>query len=224
MFTPVKNNMQRITAYFFVFPVVYVCYAGSPDLLFNVQSSRNNLLYVGIDNRIAIKSNISDSIMVQTNNGLVFFDDSVYVFIPAKTGEAAIFVLDGRSQTKGEQLAMKILEVLNFPQPQIRINGKIISNDQALDLLFLLQSDSIDIFFTDDIYEIQKWYQVKGFTFGYIIANRYMEFENNGKYFSEETKKAIKKLMPGMEISFRILLESGSAVFIRRPLFRYKVY
>jgi len=193
-----------------------------------VPLSKTNVLYTGIDNKIVLYKNgkPTTEYNINTNNGNAFPDSAAYLIIPSKSGDINVWFYEIPANNKNDTIyyAQVSLKVFNFPKPELTINGKNIGKMDKLKKSFLMEADSIGLHLTNDIVNIDEWYEITSFTFGYIYGRHYISYKNSDKYFSEKSKHAIKNLLPGYEISIRLTIRNKSNVTIIPPLYRAEIF
>ncbi len=190
--------------------------------------SKSNILYIGMDNELILYEDDkkTSDYKILTDNGNAYNDSLHYLVFPDKPGKANYFfyTLSPQNQYDTNYIAEAKLKAIKLPNPEITINGKNVGKMDKLQKSFLLEADSIGIYITDDIIGINDWFDIMSFTFGYIYGRHYISYKNEGKYFSEKSKHAIRNLLPGREISIRITIKNNSNITIIPPIFRAKIY
>jgi hypothetical protein len=184
-----------------------------------ITSSKSGVLYLGVENTAECSQVDFNLLNIKTNNGISFKDEKRFIIMPSNVGTAII------SLYKDSEFIDSIhVEVKRVPQPQLKLNGYVLDEKLPLNLLFLKTATELDIYFDDDLVGINKWYNVSGFSFGYVYGGHYMSFDNQGKIFNSKVIDSFRNVMPDTEIIFRVTLESSSEFSIKRPIFRFKVY
>ena len=84
--------------------------------------------------------------------------------------------------------------------------------------------DSLKLFFTEDLSEINQWYHIDYFDSGYTYGGGYFYDNNKGPVFSREAIEAIKKLHSGQELVIKIVSVSPRAQHFRiMPIVRFRM-
>jgi hypothetical protein len=190
----------------------------------NIVNSHHNFLYIGIDNKLHVETETAgySDLFIESDNGAVFKTEDCFVAIPSKKGKTKLTVY------KGEDKKHKIMEesflTLFIPAPVLTINEKKMDNIKEVDKQFLYQSDSLGIYFTNDIVNVDSWYDISGYSLGYVYGNHYLSYDYDGKKICKEAKEAIQKIPQGHEIIIRLELSTEWDLSIKGPVFRAKVY
>ncbi len=183
--------------------------------------SNSNLLYAGIDNPIKIPGYSPSDIDVSSSNGKIYETDTGFILIPSQHGKNKLTIKNKNSPDAGEKQVE--MDVIRFPQPDLYIGDERIGADREINKRKLLGADSIHVFFTDDIKNIEEWFEIRGFNLGYHYGGHYLSFDNDGNTFTDKTKRSLISLKPGQDIIIRIQLISKMNISVSRPLYRIKV-
>ena len=188
--------------------------------------SRNNILYSGIDNRIITDYSEFDEnyeYILQVNNGLVFPDSNYYISIPDRPGDARFLVL-GLRNNDTVLIGYRYFEVRNVPDPLLAIDTLRLQEEDVISKNHFLNSDSIDIFISDDIIGSGNWFRIIKFTLGYLYGGYYVEHTNNTNIISRETKQIIYTIGPTKEIIIKPVVEGEGKLIKELPIFRLTLY
>ena len=188
--------------------------------------SRNNILYSGIDNRIKTdfsKFEENYEYTLKVNNGIVFSDSNYYISIPDRPGDAR-FLLLGLRDNDTVLIGYRYFEVRNVPDPLHAIDTLRLQEEDVISKNHFLNSDSLDIFISDDIIGSGDWFRIIKFTLGYVYGGYYVEHTNNTNIISRETKKIIYTLGPAKEIIIKPVVEGEGKLIKELPIFRITLY
>ena len=117
-----------------------------PDSILYSVTSISGTLYAGIENMLMLKSSNSDSLTLETNNGVIFYDD-LFIIIPARTGQARIELYSINNQEK-ELIGHQNMDVTTIPEPFLKIGSVVIVENKILPMDIFMRSDSISVFLT----------------------------------------------------------------------------
>lgn len=190
----------------------------------DVVNSKQNILYQGIDNPLKINTENNENLIIKTNNGIVYKDNGVFVAIPSKIHETELKIFETNENQDTILIYRAFLQTIRFPMPLLKLGDKVFDEMKEIDRNFLIQCDTIGIFFTDDIIGIENWYKITSYSFGYIYGNHYISFDINGNILDINTKKRLLSLSSGTEIIIRVTIISNSNISIKRPIFRAILY
>ncbi len=188
--------------------------------------SRNNILYTGIDNYIIAdfsKFEENYEYIIKVNNGIVFSDSNYYVAIPDRPGDARFLVL-GIRDNDTVLIGYRYFEVRNVPEPLLAIDTLRLKEEDVISKNHFLNSDSLDIFISDDIIGSETWFRIIKFTLGYLYGGYYVEHTNDTKIISRETKQIIYTIGPTKEIIIKPVVEGEGKLIKELPIFRLTLY
>lgn len=196
-------------------------------ILVEAVKSRNNYLYAGIDNIIKINDTISthENCIVKATDASVFRSDtnnSYYRVIPDKTG-LITFEIYYAYEKDTIMIISDDVKCIYLPAPLLTINGNVIRNS-VIDRRMLNKANKIGLFITNDIVDIDQWFDVVGFKFGLDFEGKYNMYHNIGNICSRETKSIMSNLYPGSEIIFNVSVKSKTDVLIRGRTYKFLVY
>jgi len=202
----------------------YPMLAQDCDFLFT--DSKSNSIYLGIDNRVRLKSfPLGANLVLQTDNGMVFkAEDDFFVLIPVRPGRILLRAINIVASCDTMLVCSSEMIVSRFPQPALVIDSIRYSDGADISIAKLLMADSVGIYFTDDIIGIDEWYKVSGFTLGYFYGNYFISYESESNRFTEPMREALRKLFPGNEITFRFELKSNSDITMKRPIMKFRLH
>jgi len=190
-------------------------------------SSRGGKLYQGIDNYILVDSSLykeCENIELISSNGISVKDTgNLYLLIPERAGKlrlAASCQNGGATEIKG----YRYFNVMNVPDPQLMLNGIPVPNQAEIPRSALLRSDSISVFFDDDLVGSSEWMIITEFQLGYNYGGFHVSHVNPGNQLSIETKEIIARLGPDHEISIRATVKSLGDIKKQLPIYRIRIY
>lgn len=195
------------------------------SVLFAARSVKNQL-YVGIDNPLVLNigaEKLPENYSLSSSNGIVFFDSTEFVTIPSRSGISRIIV----SEIKNNDTILvgyRFFKVINVPDPMLRIDTLIFSEEDNVYRHFLLNADSLGIFFTNDIPGSENWFRIIRYTIGYIYGGLYRSYEFKGNKISNKVKEIINTLGPGKEIIIKPYVEGEGNLNKELPIYRLKIY
>jgi hypothetical protein len=189
--------------------------------------SLSDLLYCGIDNNLTIsypdKEASSYKVFLKTQNGKVLVTDDGFITIPRSTGKSffVLYLITPRHDTL--QIGRKEFTVVNVPLPCLKI-GKVVIKDQIyVDRQIFMGSDSLKLFFTDDIPESNDWFQIKYFTIDYSNGGVYNTIDNNGPVFTDKAKQIISHVQPFKELYIKVITIAPTMITKYMPSISFRV-
>ena len=196
------------------------------DSVFLAIDSRNNILYTGIDN--FIKTDFSEfdenyEYILKVNNGLVFPDSNSYIAIPDRPGNAR-FLVFGLQDNDTVLIGYKYFEVKNVPEPLLAIDTLRLKEEDVINKNHFLNSDSLNIYISDDIIGSENWFKIVKFTLGYVYGGYYVEHTNNTNILSQETKQIIFTIGPTKEIIIKPVVKATGSLIRELPIYRLTLY
>jgi hypothetical protein len=230
--------MPKSVLYFtYFFIIVYCC---NEDLLsqsrFGTEldntkvtaiSSRNGILYKGIDNFVQISPLLQskyDSLLVLCNNGSVLSEkDNILYVIPVRLGKIRL-MLYGITGNDTISLGYTYFEVRAVPEPRLTIDNIPIFTHSAMPRRVLQNCDSLGIYFSNDIVGSENWLKITGFVLVYNYGGFNISHTNPSRVFSKETKAILNRIGPDREIGILPIVEGDGNLSKRLPLYRIKIY
>ncbi len=188
--------------------------------------SRNNILYSGIDNRLITDySGFEENYeyILKVNNGIVFADSNYYITIPDRPGNAR-FLLLGLRDSDTVIIGYRYFKVKIVPDPMLVVDTLRLKEEDVISKNHFLNSDSLDIFISDDIIGSGDWFKIIKFTLGYVYGGYYLEHTNNTNIISRETKQIIYNIGPTKEIIIKPVVEGEGKLIKELPIFRLTLY
>jgi hypothetical protein len=192
------------------------------DSILLIENSRNDFLYVGIDNVIKInypKLEGSDEYILKVNNGEVIADSIYYISIPKRQGKAR-FLLYKKENSDSILVGYKYFVVRNVPDPSLAFDNFRVTKGDTVRKSDLLNSEYINIYISSDIINSENWFKIKEFTLGYEYGSYYYEHTNNTNRISYETKQVINTLGPTKEIVIKPIVEGEGGLIKELPIYR----
>ena len=196
------------------------------DSVFIAIDSRNNILYTGIDNYIKTDySEFEDNYeyILKVNNGMVFPDSNFCIAIPDRPGNAR-FLVFGLRDDDTTLIGYKYFEVKNIPEPLLAIDTLKLKQEDVINKNHFLNSDSLNIFISEDIIGSENWFKIIRFTLGYVYGGYYVEHTNNTNIVSQETKQIIYTIGPTKEIIIKTVVKASGEVTRELPIYRLTLY
>lgn len=196
------------------------------DSVFIAIDSRNNILYTGIDNYIKYDySKFEDryEYILKVNNGIVFPDSNYYVAIPDRPGNAR-FLVFGLKDSDTTLLGYKYFKVKNIPEPLLAIDTLRLKEEDVINKNHFLNSDSLNIYISEDIIGSENWFKIVKFTLGYVYGGYYVEHTNNTNILSQETKQIIFTIGPTKEIIIKPVVKATGSLIRDLPIYRLTLY
>lgn len=196
------------------------------DSVFIAIDSRNNILYTGIDNYIKYDySKFEDGYeyILKVNNGIVFPDSNYYVAIPDRPGNAR-FLVFGLKDSDTTLLGYKYFKVKNIPEPLLAIDTLRLKEEDVINKNHFLNSDSLNIYISEDIIGSENWFKIVKFTLGYVYGGYYVEHTNNTNILSQETKQIIFTIGPTKEIIIKPVVKATGSLIRDLPIYRLTLY
>lgn len=190
------------------------------------ENSKNNRLYVGIDNPLILKNadiNLYDSIYLVSNNGKVFFDNTNFICIPKRSGRARL-ELYGFNSTDTVLLHRANLLVNSFPAVDLQLGDQLISEMEFIPRDKLIGKGGFNIYYNDDIINGDQWFSIHDVTIGYLVKGFYHKHVNNGDVFTGETLNVIEKIRPGSKVSFKVRLKGEGDLLKTLPVYTKRLY
>ncbi len=196
------------------------------DSVFIAVDSRNNILYTGIDNYIENDfSKFEDGYeyIIKVNNGIVFPDSNNYVAIPDRPGNAR-FLVYGLQNGDTTLIGYKYFRVKNVPEPRLAVDTLRLKEEDTINKSHFLNSDSLNIFISEDIIGSENWFRIIKFTLGYVYGGYYVEHTNNTNVISQETKQIIFTIGPTKEIIIKPVVKATGKLTKELPIYRLTLY
>ncbi|QQS51310.1 MAG: hypothetical protein IPM71_00885 [Bacteroidota bacterium] len=196
----------------------------SAETIFST-SSRSNTLYTGIDNYLELKLDETmgyDSIILQCNNGKVFFD-SCYVVIPRRPGSLRIEVF-GFIDDNIDTLGYKSFKVNTLPSPQLAFDEIIVSDSILVDHKDFINADTMFMVYTNDLIGSDKWLRISEFTIGYNYGGYYIGESNNNGAITQEMKELVLNKGIGRWMSVKVICQANSSLFLSNIIYRVLFY
>lgn len=197
-----------------------------PDSILIAVNSRNNILYTGIDNEIWVDySGLGEynKYILIVNNGIVFPYDNNYIAMPERTGKAR-FLLFGINGLDSTLIGYTYFQVNNIPEPMLVIDSVLVKENDMVNKQHFLNSESLDIFISDDIIGAENWFKILEFTLGYVYGGYYVEHTNKSNKISRKTKQIIYTIGPSKEIIIKPIVEGEGNLIKELPIFRLTLY
>jgi hypothetical protein len=197
-----------------------------PEESFHIINSQSGILYTGIDNPFIINSLVIegiDSLLIGTNNGIVFFDSIHYVSIPKKSGKVRLMVYRLKERDT-VYIGFRNFTVNNVPEPKLMFDNIVISNNSSISKNMIMNTDSIGIFYSTDILGSEEWTYIDRFVLGYSYGGYYISHVNEGSKINLETKRIINTIGPDKQITFKIIAVSTGKVTRALPIYRLHIY
>ncbi len=187
-------------------------------------NSINNILYIGIDNVIELNHvGHADQLIMTTDNGRIYKEGNTFTCIP-KTKGASKLQLYKATEQDTVLVKEEKFPTLYLQEPVVTLDTIKTRGMNQVSKQFLLQCDSVGIYITNDIIDIDSWYTVTGFTFGYVYGSHFISTYNRGKQIGDKVKGYIKKMPPGHELTIRVELITEWELSIKGPVFRATIY
>jgi hypothetical protein len=187
-------------------------------------NSINNILYIGIDNIIELNHvGPADQLIMTTDNGRIYKEENAFVSIP-KTKGASKLQLYRATEQDTVLIKEEKFPTLYLQEPIVTLDTVKTRGMKEVSKQFMLQCDSVGIYITDDIVDIDSWYTVTGFTFGYVYGSHFISTYNRGKQINDKVKGYIKNMPPGHELTIRVELITEWELSIKGPVFRATIY
>lgn len=189
-------------------------------------NSKSDILYEGIDNLLDIQFPDETSrtfrYLLKTHNGMIFKADNMYITIPRNAGRAFIstYVI---TETDTVLFGKKEFAVQRVPLPSLKIGNTVIRDQSVIDKNIFLKSDSLKVFFTDDIENSENWCHVEYFIIGYSFGGKYISFDNKGDLLTATTKEFIMNLKPNEDVVIKVSNMDCSLIYKTLPLVRFKI-
>ena len=195
--------------------------------LFEAVKSHNNLLYVGIDNILRINDTIAadNKCIVKAKHAFISRSDTNNAYfnvIPEEHGSIT-FEIYYAYEKDTIMIISDALKCIYLPIPYLTINDNVIRNN-VIDRRMLNKAHKIGLFITNDIIDIDEWYDVVGFNLGLNFEGSYNMYHNIGNICSRETKTIMSNLHPGSEIIISVSVKSKTNVLIRGRTYKFMVY
>ncbi len=190
-------------------------------------SSKEGVLYAGIDNPISVDSTIfshCSDLQLKASNALVVPDtQNIYLLIPQRVGKVRVN-LYCLNQNDTVALGYRFFNVLPLPEPRLTLNDWPIDNPAVIDRAVLLNCDSLGVFFSDDLIGSISWMRISDFEVGYNYGGFHFSHHNESNQIGTETFEIFNKLGPNNEISLRVTVASDGRVTKHLPIYRLRVY
>jgi hypothetical protein len=191
-------------------------------------TSQSGNLYVGINNYLELKfpkgETLPYRLFLKTNNGTLDLVTNKFVIVPKYIGNSyiRIYIINDHNDTL--LIGRKKLIVLGIPDPCLILGHTIIHENSIVNRNIFLKGDSLKLFFTEDLTESKKWYNIDYFDSGYTYGGGYFYEDNKGSVFSNEAVESIKKLHSGQELVIKIIAVSPRAQHFRiMPIVRFRM-
>jgi GldM C-terminal domain len=225
--------------YHFAFIFVLVCLQNENSLsqsrfgtelnnsVISALSSRNNILYRGIDNYLQISPLFQskyDTLIVKCNNGSVFFEKENVLFVmPERLGKVRLMIY-GITGKDTVSLGYTYFEVKAVPEPCLTINNTPLSTHCTMPKKILQNCDSLGIYFSKDIVGSENWLKVTGFILVYNYGGFRISYNNPSKIFSKAIKQILNHLGPDREIGILPIVEGEGSLTKKLPIYRITIY
>jgi len=197
------------------------------NTIISALSSRNNILYRGIDNYIQISPQFQskyDSLIVRCNNGSVMFEKENVLFVmPSRLGKVRLMFY-GITDNDTISLGYTYFEVKAVPEPCLTIDNTPITTNCALPRRVLQNCDSLGIYFSKDIIGSENWLKVTGFIIVYNYGGFNVSYNNPSKVFSKATKQILNHIGPNREIGILPIVEGEGSLTKKLPIYRITIY
>jgi hypothetical protein len=197
----------------------------------NIQSitSKGNNLYNGIDNYVQLvfpdKTSSTFKYILTSNNGEIYeYDETSFLALPKTNGWAFIAISIITENEDTLLIGKKRFPVINLPLPALKIGNTVISDQSDIDKNIFLSSDTLKVFFTDDIPECTTWYKIERFSIGYAYGKIYVSADNNGAVFKDEARTLVNKIRQGLEVNIKVHTVSPSGILKNLPLVKFKTH
>lgn len=163
------------------------------DIVTAVAATKMNVLYLGVDNPIAIATSGYDpsEIRVSIDNGTISGEKGQYVVRPAKTGEANVTVL-----YKEKEIQKSTFRVKTVPDPVAKVAG--IKGAGAIDKHILLEQKEV----VADMENFDFDLRFKTISFSVVanIGGNSITKVSKSSKFTQEQYDLIKKVKPGQKV------------------------
>jgi len=191
-------------------------------------TSKSGNLYVNINNYLELMFPANEivpfKVVLKTNNGSIQIYNNRFVTIPDFIGNSyiKIYIININNDTL--LVGKKKLTVLGIPDPCLMFGHTMIYEQSVISRKLLLGSDTLKLYFTDDLPESSQWYHIDYFNSGYTYGGAYFYEDNKGPVFSKKSLEIIKKQLPGQELVIKVVAVSPSAKHFRiMPIVRFKM-
>jgi len=191
-------------------------------------TSKSGNLYVNINNYLELMFPANEivpfKVVLKTNNGSIQIYNNRFVTIPDFIGNSyiKIYIININNDTL--LVGKKKLTVLGIPDPCLMLGHTMIYEQSVISRKLLLGSDTLKLYFTDDLPESSQWYHIDYFNSGYTYGGAYFYEDNKGPVFSKKSLEIIKKQLPGQELVIKVVAISPSAKHFRiMPIVRFKM-
>lgn len=193
----------------------------------NSTDSKGNFLYCGIDNYLEIS--LPDTILKSTqlflgvNNGIIVKSENGFLTIPNNAGRSFVTTYFINDNNDTLIIGKKQFIVLIVPSPTLCVGKIFIKEKSVINRATFFTADSINLFFTDDLPESDKWFRIEHFTVGYYYGGMFISSDNDGAKLSPKTLNFIKKLPPGQELVIKVNSITKSQIITYLPLVRFNL-
>ncbi len=184
----------------FIYILLIIISFSSFGQRFTISSTRQNLLYKGLDNpiEIVVEDTKCNNISVSTNNGKIEkYNDCSYIYIADTLGKTNISVYK-KYKKDSTLVGTNHFRVKEIPNPTPRLadkrNGEIEKN-----LLLAFKSISATL----DGFDIDISIQIKSYSVFIVWSNDSITYKKiNGSKFTDDLKNEFKKLSSGDRVYF----------------------
>ncbi len=198
-----------------------------PEDALTCLTSIKGYLYSGIDNYLQINfSRIPDcdTLFLNTSSGTIISDTiDRYLIIPERPGNIRLTV-QCLKNTDTLNLGYKYYIVHSLPDPCIILNNQPVCTPSSVNKNIFLATDSISVFFSDDIIGSDSWLKITDFTIGYTYGGFVVSHLNATNKISQKTREIIYRLGPDHEVSIRFNVESEGKIRKQLPIYRLRLY
>jgi hypothetical protein len=190
-------------------------------------TSRKGYLYAGIDNYLQVNQSLiseCDTLLIAASNGTILFDTlNMFVLFPDRVGSMRLTI---QCMKNSDTLITGYcyFTVFNVPDPVLTLNDQPIGSPLSISKASFLSSDSLGVYFGNDIYGSEKWIRITDFTIGYNYGGFHISHVNNSNKISAKTKEIISNLGPDHEISILISVKTEGNVQKQLPIYMISLY
>ena len=191
------------------------------------RSSVSGDLYGGIDNYVELDTSIyspDSEFILSSTNGYALHDTLQYFYVfPVNPGKARVMVYE-ITEADTILLGYTFFEVKRVPDAQLMIDKVIIPSEGQIQKSFLMRSDSLTVYVSDDIPGSETWNHVTEFTLGYFYGGFHVAHLNSSARLMQKTREILYTLGPDREITIKVKLESTGKLETELPVYRLWLY
>jgi hypothetical protein len=198
-----------------------------PEDAITCLTSIKGYLYSGIDNYLRVNFTRipdCDTLFLSTSKGTILSDTlDRYLIIPERPGNIRL-TIQCLKNTDTLTLGYRYYMVQNLPDPCIILNKQPVCTPASVNKNIFLITDSISVFFSDDIIGSDSWLKITDFTIGYNYGGFLVSHLNATNKISQKTREIIYLLGPDHEVSIRFNVESEGKISKQLPIYRLRLY